>query len=129
MIRACVPSHHVNLMPTSGSLCTLSSLPRKPHSNRVASLPLKDRVSPRHIASVWEQMASVPVSWAERWPLSAEEEWVQGGTALLLSICSCPPARLPSSARAEVLLSEELKGSPGERVLAILLLPGPHLCV
>lgn len=49
------------------------------------------------------------------------EEWVEGGTALLLSICCCPPARLPSSARAEEgPLSEEQKG---ERVFVIQSLP------
>lgn len=53
-----------------------------------------------------------------------KEEWVERGTALLLSICYCPPTRLPSSASMkEGPLSEEQEGSPGERVLATRSLP------
>lgn len=52
-----------------------------------------------------------------------------GGTALLLPICRCPPAWTPLSARAEVPLTEEQKGDPGEGVFLIHLLPGPLLQV
>lgn len=96
-------------------------------------LPLKDRVSPGHTTSVQEQAAFC--SWVlgravvPAFQGACREAGVGGGWQCTSAAhLPLPTSTNAPSARAEVPLTGEQKGDPGEGMFLIHLLPGPCLC-